>query len=94
MLHQRGELGLLAVQEASDECLLKKVHKVNQPQPAAQLLCRMEGSITNHKLTFIIFVFLLRQTPTNRTWWIWLLALDSFPKQILTAALWFISGQR
>ena len=46
VLHQRGELGLLAVQEVANECLLKEVHKVNRPEPATQLLCRMEGPFT------------------------------------------------
>ena len=48
MFHQRGEPGLFAVQEASDECLLKEVHKVDRLEQAAQLLCRLEGSFKIH----------------------------------------------
>ena len=101
MFHQRGEPGLFAVQEASDECLLKEVHKVDRPEQAAQLLCRLEGSFKIHFHFPVQEIFLfqslisfLRRTHTNPTWWILVLAPAFSPKPMWTAAPWFTSGQR
>ena len=52
VLHQRGELGLLAVQEVANECLLKEVHKVDRPEPTTQLLCGMEGPFSFNETLF------------------------------------------
>ena len=43
---------------------------------------------------FSFWAFFLRRTLTNATWSISLLAPDYSPKQMLTAAPWFTSGQR
>ena len=68
-------------------------------QPNSCVAWKVQSQITNSQIledpfVHICQIFLFRQTPTNRTWWIWLLVLGSFRKQILTAALWFTSGQR
>ena len=63
MFHQRGEPGLFAVQEASDECLLEEVHKVDRLEQAAQLLCRLEGSFKIHFHFPVQEVFLFLEAP-------------------------------
>ena len=69
VLHQRRELGLLAVQEAANERLLEDVHQVDRSQQTTKHLCGVEGSSTIIicQQNLIFGAFLPRQTPTNAT---------------------------
>ena len=67
VLHQRRELGLLALQEAANERLLEDVHQVDRSRQTTKHLCGVEGSSTIIIQNLIFDALLPRQTPTNAT---------------------------